>query len=254
MNNMKKLILLLSLINILAHVTAQTKSIIKVDKPSQWVGVKLTTQYNGLTNKGFDALNNELQKNQINALPTEFTTSGVSLYIWANKIGFEFAFHTIESKLEKTDKFTNSGIPFLSGQHLKFACFTDIFKRKRFKIGTSVGLSTNALVFEIVDLQPQPNTFGNLLTNPSLSRTIAFESSKMLMLEGALGFDYQLVRSEKIEFTIGMKAGYNYQPLKQKRFLKWTTKRTNILIDNFPLVSLDSYFIQFNTALNFNLN
>ena len=73
----------------------------------------------------------------------------------------------------------------------------------------------------------------------------------MYGLEGALGFDYQLVRREKSELTIGMKGGYNYQPL--KKFTKWTTKRTTIPISSFPSVSLDSYFVQFNMAFNFSI-
>jgi hypothetical protein len=252
---MKKTALLLIFINILNYTSAQTK-LLKVYKENLRVGVKLTAQYNGLTTKGFDALNDELQKNQMNALPTEFTTHGLSLHVWANHaIGFEFAFHTITSKLEETtDKFMSSGIPYLTGNHTKFACFTDIFTRNRLRIGASLGVSTNALVFEIVDLQPQPNTLSNLLTNPSLSKTLAFESGKIPQIEAGLGFDYQLIRRDKIEFTIGMRGGYNYQPLKQSRFLKWTTRRTNVRVNSFPSVFLDSYFIQFNAAFNFNLS
>jgi hypothetical protein len=249
---MKQLIILLNIIGILCSASAQTKSMIKVRTDKQRFGVKLTVQGNGLATKGFDALNNELQKNQINALPDDFITQGFSLHAWANQvIGFEFAFNTITSKLETTDKFTSTGIPYLSGNHLKFACFTDIFKKKRFSIGVSLGVSTNALVFEIVDLQPQPNTLGSLLTNPSLSRTLAFESPKIPQMEAALGVDFQVIRREKSELTIGIKGGYNYQPFKQSRFLKWTTKRTNVRVDSFPLVFLDSYFLQFNLAFNF---
>jgi hypothetical protein len=251
---MKKIILLLSFIIPFNDASAQIKSTKKVNRQSQWLGVKITAQYNGLTNKGFDALNAELQKNKINALPNEFTTEGLSLNVWANqKIGFEVGIHTITSKLEETDKFINSGIPFLSGRHFKSVCFAEVFKKKRFRVVAGFGLSINQLFFEIVDLQQQPNTFGNLLTNPSLSRTIAFESTGIYALEGALGFDYQLIRREKSELTIGMKGGYTYQPLMQKRFIKWTTKRTNIPINGFPFVSLESYFIQFNLAFNFNL-
>ncbi len=249
---MKKIIILLSFLNLFNDAFTQTKLIKKVDKNPQWLGIKYTIQSNGLSKNGFDALNTELQKNQINTLPTEFLTIGVSFNVWANqRIGFECAFHTITAKLEETDRFINSGIPFLSGQHLKFACFTNVFKKNRFRIVASAGMSVNFLVFEIVDLQSQPNNFGNLLTNPSLSRTLAFESRGMYGLEGALGFDYQLVKRGKSELTIGMKGGYNYQPL--KKFTKWTTKRTTIPIPSFPKLSLDSYFVQLNMAFNFSL-
>ena len=248
---MKKLILMLNFISFFSYAFAQTK-MTKVAKDNQWLGLKLTAQSNGLAKGGFDALNAELEKNKINTLPDYLVMQGLSLNIWANQqIGFEFAYHTVESKLEEDDKFINSSIPFLSGQHFKFACFSDIFSRKRFRIVASAGMSINFLNFEIVDLQAQPNTFGNMLTNPSLSKTLAFESRGMYGLEGALGFDYQLVKREKSELTIGMKGGYNYQPL--KRFTKWTTKRTTIPIPSFPKVSLDSYFIQFNMAYNFSL-
>ncbi len=249
---MKKLILLLSFINLFNHTFAQTKLIKKVDKDHQWMGIKFVSQSNGLSNNGFDALNMELQKNKINTLPTEFMTNGVSLHIWANqRTGFEFAFNFITSKLDETDKFINSAIPFLSGEHIKFACFTDIFKRKRFRVVASAGISLNFLNFEIVDLQPQFNTFSNLLTNPALSRTLAFESRGMYGFEGALGFDYQLIKREKSEFIIGIKGGYNYQPLKKN--VKWTTKRTTIPIASFPKISLDSYFVQLSMAFNFSL-
>jgi hypothetical protein len=252
---MKNLILLFSFINILNHSFAQTKSMAKMANQSQTLGVKLTAQYNGLTTKGFEALNDELQKSQINPLPNEFTTHGLSLHVWANKkIGFEVAFHTITSKLEVTEKFISLGIPYLSGNQYKVLCFSDILNFKRLKIAASLGGSTNKMVFEIIDLQPQPNGFGNLLTNPSLTKSLIFESrGSKLLLEGGLGFDYQLVRSRQTEFTIGMKAGYNYQLFKQKRFNKWTTNRTNISVDNFPLVLLDNYFIQFNAAFNFSV-
>jgi hypothetical protein len=253
---MKKLILVLSCINILNQTLAQTKSIRKVANQSQTLGVKLTAQYNGLTTKGFKALNNDLQKSQINTLPNEFTTHGLSFNVWINKkIGFELAYHTITSKLEDSQTFINSSIPYISGKQYKVLCFAEILRYKRLKIEASLGGSANRMVFEIVDLQLQSNTLGYLLTNPSLAKTLTFESSgAKLLLESALGFDYQLVRSNQTEFTIGMKAGYNYQPFKQKRFNQWTTNRTNISVNSFPLVFLDNYFIQFNAAFNFRLN
>jgi hypothetical protein len=249
---MKKLILLFNFISLLNYAPAQTISLTKVAKDNQWLGLKFTAQSNGLAKGGFDALNAELEKNKINTLPDYLVMQGLSLNVWANqRTGFEFAIHFITSKLDETDKFINSGIPYLSGYHFKFACFTDIFKTKRFRIVASAGMSLNFLEFDIVDLQPQSNTFGNLLTNPALSRTLAFESRGMWGLEGSLGFDYQLFKRGKSELTIGMMGGYNYQPL--KKFVKWTTKRTTIPVASFPAVNLDSYFIQLNMAFNFSL-
>jgi hypothetical protein len=253
---MKKLILILGFINIFNCAYSQTKTMKKEVNRGQMLGIKLTAQVNGLTTKGFEALNNELQKNQINTLPNDFTTHGLSLCFWVNqRIGFEFAYHAITSKLEETEKFINSSIPYLSGQQYKVLCLTEVLKKKRLTVTASIGGSTNRMVFEIVDLQPQPNALGNLLKNPTLSSTVALESrGAKLLLEGALGFDYQLVRSERTTFTIGMKTGYNYQPFKQQQFNKWTTNRTNVPINGFPLVFLDNYFLQFNAAFNFSVD
>ncbi len=103
---MKKLILLLSFINLFNHASAQTKSIKTVDRDRQWLGIKYTVQGNELTKGGFDALNAELQKSQVNTLPTFFLITGASLNIWANqRTGFEFAYQSITSKLEENDKF-----------------------------------------------------------------------------------------------------------------------------------------------------
>jgi hypothetical protein len=252
---MKKLMFLLLFINLSDLAFAQTKTIKNVDKQySLKLGVKLTGQWNGLTNKGFDALNSELQKNKINVLPNEFTTEGLSFHIWVNrKTGFEIGIHKIFSKLEEGVTIINSGIPFLSGREAKLVCFTEFFRKNRFSVVASGGFSTSEFVFEIVDLQPQSNTFGNLLTNASLARTVGFQSTGISAFEGALGFDYQIVKTEKSTLSIGMKGGYNYQPLKQKNFTTWVTKRTNIPVYSVPLISLDSYFIQFYAAFNFNV-
>lgn len=251
----KKLLFLLFFITLSNLTFAQTKTIKNVSKQhSLKLGLKLTGQWNGLTNKGFDALNSELQKNTINILPNEFTTEGLSFHIWVNRrTGFEIGIHKIISKLEEGVTIINSGIPFLSGRQAKLVCFTEIFRKNRFSIVASGGFSTSEFVFEIVDLQPQLNSFSNLLTNASLVRTVGFQSTGISAFEGALGFDYQVVKAEKSTLAIGIKGGYNYQPLKQKNFTKWVTKRTNIPVYSVPSIALDSYFIQFYAAFNFHI-
>ena len=67
---MKKLLIFLCLFNVTNIATAQIKTTEKdlkiVKKRTKSFGFRAIAEYNELTNRGFDALNNALEKSQIN--------------------------------------------------------------------------------------------------------------------------------------------------------------------------------------------
>ena len=132
---MKKIFIFLCLFNIIsvaaAQIKMQGKESEKAEKKTKSFSIKGVAEYNELTNNGFSALNNILEKSQLNTLPGAFNVSGLDLILWeSDKTAFEFGWHTMKAQLETTDKFVNSGIPLLTGLKLKATGFTQIYKKK----------------------------------------------------------------------------------------------------------------------------
>ena len=94
-----------------------------------------------------------------------------------------------------------------------------------------------------------------MVSNPSLSRSLTYETNLMTRLEVLAEGDYRtkLVNEEIGALSVGLRVGYGYQISRNSNNVHWYVKETQNEIKNFPLIITDNVAIQLNVNLIFNL-